>query len=46
MDKWSGYKPIDKVYNTTQIESNNVPKFTTLQTIIHEVKSRIKTTKF
>lgn len=43
-DKWKGYRPISKAYNITQIESNNGLNFKALHTMIHQVKSWIRTT--
>ena len=43
-DKWRAYRPIAKAYNTTQIESNNGMNFKALHTMIHQVKSWIRTT--
>jgi len=43
-DKWKGYRPISKVYNITQIESNNGLNFKAIHTMIHQVKSWIRTT--
>ena len=43
-DKWRGYKPIAKAYDVTQIESNNGLNFKALHTMIHQVKSWIRTT--
>jgi hypothetical protein len=43
-DKWRGYKPIAKAYNITQIESNKGLNFKALHTMIHQVKSWIRTT--
>lgn len=43
-DKWRGYKPISKVYNINQIESNGGKNFQALHTMIHQVKSWIRTT--
>lgn len=43
-DKWRGYRPIAKVYNITQIESNFGLNFKALHTMIHQVKSWIRTT--
>jgi hypothetical protein len=43
-DKWRGYRPIAKAYNITQIESNNGLNFKALHTMIHQVKSWIRTT--
>ncbi len=42
-DKWKGYRPIAKKYNITQIESNNGLNFKALHTMIHQVKSWIRT---
>jgi hypothetical protein len=43
-DKWRGYRPIKKAYNITQIESNNGLNFKALHTMIHQIKSWIRTT--
>lgn len=43
-DKWRGYRPISKVYNINQIESNGGKNFQALHTMIHQVKSWIRTT--
>ncbi len=43
-DKWRGYRPIAKAYDITQIESNNGLNFKALHTMIHQVKSWIRTT--
>jgi hypothetical protein len=43
-DKWRGYRPIAKVYDIEQIESNNGLNFKALHTMIHQVKSWIRTT--
>jgi hypothetical protein len=43
-DKWRGYRPISKVYDITQIESNSGMNFKALHTMIHQVKSWIRTT--
>jgi len=43
-DKWRGYRPISKAYNITQIESNKGMNFKALHTMIHQVKSWIRTT--
>lgn len=43
-DKWRGYRPISKVYDITQIESNRGLNFKALHTMIHQVKSWIRTT--
>ena len=43
-DKWRGYRPIAKAYNITQIESNGGMNFKALHTMIHQIKSWIRTT--
>ena len=43
-DKWRGYKPIAKAFNITQIQSNKGLNFKALHTMIHQVKSWIRTT--
>tara|TARA_R110002050_G_C8962065_1_gene514504 strand:- start:2013 stop:2603 length:591 start_codon:yes stop_codon:yes gene_type:complete len=43
-DLWRVYKPIAKAYNITQIESNKGLNFKALHTMIHQVKSWIRTT--
>lgn len=43
-DKWRGYRPISKAYNIKQIESNRGLNFKELHTMIHQVKSWIRTT--
>ncbi|MGB1230972.1 MAG: IS1595 family transposase, partial [Winogradskyella sp.] len=43
-DKWRGYRPIAKVYDITQIESNGGLNFKALHTMIHQAKSWIRTT--
>jgi len=43
-DKWKGYRPISKAYNINQIESNNGLNFKALHTMIHQIKSWIRTT--
>lgn len=43
-DKWKGYRPLMKRYNITQIQSNHGMNFTALHTMIHQVKSWIRTT--
>ncbi|TXD61319.1 IS1595 family transposase, partial [Polaribacter sp. IC066] len=43
-DKWKGYRPLSKDYNITQIESNKGKNFMALHTMIHQVKSWIRTT--
>lgn len=43
-DKWRGYRPIAKAYDITQIDSNGGLNFKALHTMIHQVKSWIRTT--
>lgn len=43
-DLWRGYRPIAKAYNITQVESNRGLNFKALHTMIHQVKSWIRTT--
>ena len=43
-DKWKGYRPIMKRYNIEQIESDHGLNFKSLHTMIHQVKSWIRTT--
>lgn len=43
-DKWRGYRPIAKDYNIKQIESNSGLNFKALHTMIHQIKSWIRTT--
>jgi len=43
-DKWKGYRPIAKAYNSTQINSNGGLNFKALHTMIHQIKSWIRTT--
>ncbi|MBL4938892.1 MAG: IS1595 family transposase, partial [Lutibacter sp.] len=43
-DLWRGYRPLFEGYNVTQIESNNGKNFIALHTMIHQVKSWIRTT--
>lgn len=43
-DKWRGYRPIAKAFNITQIESNGGLNFKALHTMIHQIKSWIRTT--
>jgi len=43
-DKWRGYRPVAKAYNITQIESNKGLNFKALHTMIHQIKSWIRTT--
>ena len=43
-DKWRGYRPIAKAYDITQTDSNGGLNFKALHTMIHQVKSWIRTT--
>jgi len=43
-DKWRGYNPIAKDYKITQVLSNKGSNFKALHTMIHQVKSWIRTT--
>lgn len=43
-DLWRGYRPLSEDYNITQIESNNGQNFAALHTMVHQVKSWIRTT--
>ncbi len=43
-DKWRGYRPIAKAYDIKQVESNKGLNFKALHTMIHQVKSWIRTT--
>ncbi len=43
-DKWKGYRPLMKQYDITQINSNKGLSFKALHTMIHQVKSWIRTT--
>lgn len=43
-DKWKGYRPIAKAYDINQIESSNGANFKALHTMIHQIKSWIRTT--
>lgn len=43
-DIWKGYKPLMKEYNISQIESDNGLNFKALHTMIHQIKSWIRTT--
>jgi len=43
-DKWRGYLPLMKEFNITQDESNGGLNFKALHTMIHQVKSWIRTT--
>ncbi|HIF15370.1 MAG TPA: IS1595 family transposase [Bacteroidetes bacterium] len=43
-DLWKGYRPLMKQYDITQIESGGGLNFKALHTMIHQVKSWIRTT--
>jgi len=43
-DLWKGYKPISQDYNINQIPSNTGLNFKALHTMIHQIKSWIRTT--
>lgn len=43
-DLWRGYRPLSEEYDITQIESNNGQNFIALHTMVHQVKSWIRTT--
>lgn len=43
-DKWRGYRPITKAYDITQVDSNGGLNFKALHTMIHQIKSWIRTT--
>jgi hypothetical protein len=43
-DQWRGYKPLQKEYNIEQIPSDKGNNFKALHTMIHQVKSWIRTT--
>ncbi|MFL0099214.1 IS1595 family transposase, partial [Tenacibaculum maritimum] len=43
-DKWKGYRPIAKAYKITQINSKKGLNFKALHTMIHQIKSWIRTT--
>lgn len=43
-DKWKGYDPISEEYNITQIKSEGGKNFILLHTMIHQIKSWIRTT--
>ena len=43
-DKWRGYRPIAKVYGITQIDSDNGLNFKALHTMVHQIKSWVRTT--
>ncbi len=43
-DKWKGYRPLQEEYNIEQVESNGGLNFQKLHTMIHQIKSWIRTT--
>jgi len=43
-DKCKGYRPVAKAYDITQIDSNKRLNFKALHTMIHQIKSWIRTT--
>jgi hypothetical protein len=43
-DNWKGYRPISKDYNITQIPSQSGANFKALHTMIHQIKTWIRTT--
>lgn len=43
-DKWKGYRPIAKAYDINQVESAKGANFKALHTMIHQIKSWIRTT--
>lgn len=43
-DLWKSYRPISKKWNITQIESNGGLNFKALHTMIHQIKTWIRTT--
>lgn len=43
-DKWKGYNPIAKDYKITQVLSNKGAEFIALHTMIHQIKSWLRTT--
>ena len=43
-DEWKGYRPLAKDYDITQVPSKNGSNFKALHTMIHQVKSWIRTT--
>lgn len=43
-DKWRGYDPISKDYDITQVKSEGGKNFILLHTMIHQIKSWIRTT--
>lgn len=43
-DEWTGYGPISKDYNLSQIPSSNGQNFKQLHHVVHQIKSWIRTT--
>jgi hypothetical protein len=43
-DTWKAYRPISKAYDITQLERNKGLNFKALHTMIHQIKSWIRTT--
>lgn len=43
-DEWKGYRPLFKEYNITQVPSDHGGNFKALHTMIHQIKSWIRTT--
>lgn len=43
-DQWKGYRPLSKKYNITQSKSEGGVNFKALHTMIHQVKSWLRTT--
>lgn len=43
-DKWKGYRPLMGQYDITQVESDHGMNFKAMHTMIHQVKSWIRTT--
>ena len=43
-DEWKGYRPLFKKYNITQVPSDKGGNFKALHTMIHQIKSWIRTT--
>ena len=43
-DQWTGYNPLKKEFDLTQIKSNNGSSSKEIHTIIHQVKSQLRST--
>lgn len=43
-DEWKGYRPLSKTYNIKQVPSDKGGNFKALHTMIHQIKSWIRTT--